>query len=328
MSDQQVTDLSHELNEKLRQVESGTPPFGADGVRGQVLRGIGVAFSAASLTGDWQQFPEASLSKQIKTIGDTMSAGSDAIALCMEVMGKSQKMIDRVKLGGSVGQAIAGIAEGFTAMEAFSKGEKGKALESGLMSAGNLLLAAGALQGFPVAGQFAGAALTVAALGVKLFNEHQEKQELNQLKQELFGKVFKDDPALQKAFLGADRQQLNKLIGMGFTPQQIQDLAGTYPSMLGPHGGAGWEGIQKLQRDFNMSTSELQAFLREVGGGKDDTLLYFVQKMDSYNGLGVSRSREEWIRTFEDLSAGNLGDFTAAYGRAAQYLRTRPAAVD
>jgi hypothetical protein len=92
--------------------------------------------------------------------------------------------------------------------------------------------------------------------------------------------------------------------------------------------GRGLEGIQKLQRTFNMSPRELEAFLLQVGGKDDKAMLSFIQGMDSYTGLGaVTRTREEWLTTFDDLAGGPTAA-SQTYRRAAEYLRTRHAAED
>ncbi|HEX8701581.1 MAG TPA: hypothetical protein VF815_22325 [Myxococcaceae bacterium] len=330
MSEEQIRDVSKRINDKLGGIDPSSP-FGSEGARGQILRGIGLSFAAANLTGNWSEFGDASVGEKLKTIGDTISAGSDAGTLFMDAFSKAQSTgaLSRfVKAAGPVGGVLTAIGDGIVAIEAFQKGDKGKALESGLMSAGGLFLAAASVQGFPVAGQVLGAALTVAGLGVKFYNEEQDKRELEQLKQELFGTVFKDDPVLRQAMLDADREQLNKLAGLGFSPSQMQRLGSTYPSLFSKGYGNGMEGLKNLQANFNMSAGELEAFLNTVGGGSEQTLMSFIQSMDSKTGVGINRPREEWIGLFEDLARTGPKSTREAYRRAAEALRTRSGATD
>lgn len=330
MTTEEVREVSLRLNEKLLAVEPGSP-FGSEGLRGQALRGVGVAFGFASLTGDWSDFSNASLAEQVKTIGDTINTGADGTALALEMFTKAQSfgaLKGIAKVAGPVGGAIAAIGEGLIAIEAFRKGDKGKALESGLLSAGGLFLAAASVQGFPVAGQVLGAALVVAGLYVKSYNNDQDKLEFEQRKKALFAEAFPNDPGFAQALSNADKDQLNKLFGMGFNLSQVQKLGSSYPSLFSDSFGNSLKGLQEMQSTFNMSLGELEAFLHTTGGGDDAAMKRFLQSMDPHLGLATTRTRQEWIDVFKDFERNGPEGTRAAYGRAAKALETRSGATD
>ena len=331
MSTEAVRDVSLRLDEKLRAVEPGSP-FGSEGPRGQALRGLGVAFGFASLTGDFSDFSNADLAKQVKTIGDTINTGADGTALALEMFTKAQSfgaLKSIAKVAGPVGNAISAIGEGLIAIDAFQKGDHGQALESGLLSAGSLFLAAAAVQGFPVAGQVLGASLLVAGLGVKYYREGKEKQEFEQRKEALFTGAFPNDPGFAQALYNADKDQLNKLFGLGFSMSQVQKLGSSYPSLFSDSFGTSLQGLQKLQSTFNMSLGELEALLHTTGGGDDTALRLFIQAMDPKLGhAATTRTRQEWIDLFKDFERNGPEGTRAAYGRAAQALETRSGATD
>jgi hypothetical protein len=291
----------------LDTIDKKLATLGADGTSGragQMLRGIGLAVSVAQLGQAWSGFSDAAVADQVATLASSVQLGADGAVWAMELLGKSAPALQRVS---AVAGGILVAVDLYKGVDALNNGNTTGAVGHGFLAMGGALMTAGAVSSsVPVAGWVAGAAMIIGggilvAVGQNnMAREDREKFLASAGVPEEIIPVLSDDPG-----------RVEELAGMGFTTEQLLDLAGRAPSLFtrGDNEGGPIQGLQALQQQYGLSGPEVYGLLRTIldsGVEHPDSAVHFLVKSSGgiAQGGDMPTTHEGWIERYESLQAG------------------------
>ena len=327
MTQAEVEGLSQRMNAVLGEANSGL--VGADPVSsrgGQALRGLSLIFAGAALTKNFQDFGTADLKSQIKTIGDTISAGTDAGLLALDVIGKNvgRELLEK---GNGVGAAIGAFCDGISTIQDVAQGKYAQAFSDGSQAVGGALIAAGALaEGFPVAGTIAGTALVAIGIATKFFLAWKDGEDMKSERKTLLQAAGVQGNALD-ALSNADPKRMIELQKeLGYSPAQVRSLANNSPVLItdNENSGVSLEKFKQLAATCHLTPDQSFALLNHVGAGTSDpngaAFIFLANVQRDFNGLSTPQQWVDALKARADDSSAAGDDYHTAFQNAYEYL--------
>jgi hypothetical protein len=317
------------INREIGKLTGDIDGFGS-GVRGQALKGIGLALNVGAAVSGVAGSGDKTVAEQIKAAGDLLAAGSDAGNFVLEKFLKASKSPLLSGING-IGTGITAVVDGIQAIQAYKEGRGFGALSSGSLALGGVISAAAALGlSVPVGGQIAAAALIVVGVGLK---PAAEREAYEKSKRELFTLANKNgaitqDPALLETFIKSQGDQVSGLAKLGLLPEQIQQVMRTSPTVV--TSPVPLTGIQNLAAYGNLNAYQIAEVIRLAGAGQASTDVGTVAFLDQLSRAATGLThREDFLWVMQQrasdprLDAESRQSWQAVYN----YLRSQPSPV-
>jgi hypothetical protein len=166
---------------------------------------------------------------------------------------------------------VVAIGDGIKAFEAYQKKDYARMMSNGLLSAGGIMMSLGAASEFiPVWGQTAGTALLVTGAVLvgagTVWNAILGSEDPAKRREALKATGITDENVL-KGLSNANAQRVREWQNMGFTPEQMQELARMSPSLLSGSKHEEMVQLQNFSREYGLSNEQIMDLFRTLGDG-------------------------------------------------------------
>ncbi|MFY2564090.1 hypothetical protein ACN469_41250 [Corallococcus terminator] len=292
---QDVIDGKPDAHKNL-QLLSGGLAGGAPGVV-QSIRGLGMACTFVQLAQHGGELTDKQLEDHVKAAGDGLALTGDGATFFLQMTGRGANIPALLGRLSGAGNAMGAIADGIKGVKDIQDKEYLKGAFGLTSSAGGLGLAASGVMAIPGWGQaIAGLAFVTGAVGGYVLEKMEEGEQKNDVKKSLEAAGLKD-PALS-ALLDSDEKTLKELReDMGYSPEQVQQLASKYPSLI-THSSQALNNLTDLAKAHGFTAKDLVGMLDSFTQGSKDPSRDLDNLVLRLNQAGPLKTREQWEQFF------------------------------
>ena len=273
------------INKELNKSGSAIPLFDPSTPQGQAFRGVSLLFSTALVTDGFSKWDEKdNLSDRVKLFGDALKVGVDGSTLALEALAQHSVWVEGAMKGaggavlrgaGAFAGLVVAVGDGIKSAEYFQKRDFARGMSNGLLSAGGIMMSMGAASEFiPGWGQTAGTALLITGAVLvgtgTVWNAILGSEDPAKRREALKATGITDENVL-KGLSNANAQRVREWQNMGFTPEQMQELARMSPSLLSGGKHEEMVQLQNFSREYGLSNEQILDLFRTLGhGGNTD----------------------------------------------------------